>query len=202
MTLDRRTAGRRTPCLTLELLNRATQAWVELEYNRRHHDAIGTTPLERMLAGRDVSRPGPSSEHLRQVFTVEVTRRQRRSDGTVTLDGVRFELPSRLRTLHSVSLRYQRWDLSVAWVIDPRTDDILACIRPLDKAANADGRRRALEPLDAHVGGSTTSTDPGGMPALMHKLLSDYAATGLPPAYLPKNEVGDGSTITKDDDNA
>jgi len=92
--------------------------------------------------------------------------------------------------LTTVSLRYQRWDLSVAWVIDPRTDDILACIRPLDKARNADGRRRALEPLAPDiVDESEAPTDRDGLPALMRKLLADYAATGLPPAYLPKDEA-------------
>jgi len=79
--------------LTLEFLNRATQAWVEQDYNRGFHSAIGTSPLERMLAGHDTSRPTPNSERLRQAFSYEVTRRQRRSDGTLTLDGVRFELP-------------------------------------------------------------------------------------------------------------
>ena len=42
--------------LTLELLNRATLAWLELEYNRKCHSEIGTTPLERYLAGPSVLR--------------------------------------------------------------------------------------------------------------------------------------------------
>jgi putative transposase len=189
--------------LTLEFLNRATQAWAEQDYNRRFHSAIGTTPLKRLLAGRDVSRPTPNSERLRQVFSYEVTRRQRRSDGTVTLDGVRFELPSRLRTLTTVSLRYQRWDLSVAWVIDPRTDDVLARVRPLDKARNADGRRRALEPLGPDIVDEPgTSTDRDGVPALMRKILEDYAATGLPPAYLPKDEAVFDAPPTPEDTDA
>ncbi len=189
--------------LTLEYLNRATQAWVEQDYNRRYHDAIGVTPLERMLAGRDVCRSVPSSERLRQAFSYEVTRRQRRSDGTLTLDGVRFELPSRLRTLTKVSLRYQRWDLSVAWVIDPRTDDILATIRPLDKARNADGRRRALEPLTPDAADeSEGSTDRDDVPPLMRKILADHAATGLPAAYLPKDEAMFDAPSTSEDTDA
>ena len=46
--------------LTLELLNRATLAWLELEYNRKWHSEIDTTPLERFLAGPRVLRPCPS----------------------------------------------------------------------------------------------------------------------------------------------
>jgi putative transposase len=46
--------------LTLELLNRATSAWLELEYNRKEHSEIGCTPLARFLEGPSVSRPSPS----------------------------------------------------------------------------------------------------------------------------------------------
>ena len=51
--------------ITLSFLNRATQAWVELEYNRKYHSEIGCTPLERLLAGPEVSRPAPDSDSLR-----------------------------------------------------------------------------------------------------------------------------------------
>ena len=54
--------------LTLELFNRATLAWLELEYNRKWHSEIGTTPLERFLAGPSVLRPCPSSDELRRAF--------------------------------------------------------------------------------------------------------------------------------------
>ena len=38
-------------------------------------------------------------------------------------------------------------------------------------------------------------TDGGAMAPLLRKLIAEYAATGLPPAYLPKDE----STIEKED---
>ena len=37
--------------LTLELLNEATQAWVEQEYHRTVHTELAVTPLARYLAG-------------------------------------------------------------------------------------------------------------------------------------------------------
>ncbi len=169
--------------LSLDLLNRATVAWVEGEYHRRRHDELGVSPLQRALAGPDVSRPAPSLDVLRRAFSVEQTRTQRRGDGTVSIEGVRFEIPGRLRTLPRPTVRYRRWDLSEAWVIDPRSRALLATIRPVDKTANADGRRRALEPIpDAHL------PEPVGdepLPPLMRTLLEDFAATGLPPAWLP-----------------
>jgi putative transposase len=81
------------PVLTLELLNRATQAWIEQEYHRTVHGELGKTPLQRYLEGPDVGRESPSSDALRRAFRMEVSRKQRKSDGTVTVEGVRFEVP-------------------------------------------------------------------------------------------------------------
>jgi hypothetical protein len=133
-----------------------------------------------MLAGPDVSRKSPSSVELRRAFRTEQSRAQRRSDGTITVEGVRFELPSRYRALRRVTVRVARWDLAAVDLIDVRTGRFLTTLLPLDKTKNADGLRRTLEPV---------STDPASVPAgvapLMKKLMADYAATGLPPAFLP-----------------
>ena len=171
--------------LSLDLLNRATQAWVEQEYHRTKHSEINTTPLQHYLAGPNVARVCPSSETLQNSFRVEVVRRQRRSDGTVSLDGVRFEIASSYRTLEQVHLRYARWDLSLVDLVDARTGAILCQVKPLDKSANASGQRRRLAPLPVDL----TPLEPKGLPALLIQLLSDYAATGLPPAYLPMPTV-------------
>ncbi len=87
--------------LTLELLNRATFAWVEEEYQRHIHSETKQSPLERHQAGPSVARPCPSSDELRRVFRTQISRKQRRSDGTITVRGVRFEVPSIYRTLNN-----------------------------------------------------------------------------------------------------
>ncbi len=166
--------------LTLDVLNLATQAWVEQEYHRTKHSEIHVTPLQHYLAGPNVARECPSSETLQNSFRVEVVRRQRRSDGTVSLEGVRFEIPSAYRTLEQVHLRYARWDLSRVDLVDARTGVVLSPVKPLDKSANATGQRRRLAPLPVEL----TPLPPKGLPALMTQLLADYAATGMPPAYL------------------
>ena len=97
--------------LTLTLLNEATQAWVEKEYQRKVHSEIGQSPLERALGSPSLVRPSPSSDELRRAFRTETTRAQRRSDGTITVGGIRFEIPSRYRTLVRVAVRVARWDL-------------------------------------------------------------------------------------------
>ena len=102
------------------------------------------------------------------------------------IEGVRFEVPSRFRHFQHLYVRYQRWDLSKAYLVDQRTGDLLARIYPQDKTKNAHGYRRTLEPLPALIG---PETDSEPIPPLLRKLISDYAATGLPPAYIPKDEI-------------
>jgi transposase InsO family protein len=169
------------PNLTLAELNVATQAWVTQEYHRTVHSELGQTPLERYLAGPNVARECPGSDALRAAFRIEVKRKLRRSDGTVSLDGQRFEIPSRYRHLSDLHLRYARWDLSRVDLVDARSGAILAPVRPLDKAANADAQRRRLEPTDT---APSTAPDTGVAP-LLKQMLAEHAATGLPPAYLP-----------------
>lgn len=172
--------------LTLKFLNQATQAWAEQEYNRSINSEIATTPLKRMLNGTDVSRPAPCGEEIRRAFTTRESRVQRKSDGTVQIKGIRFEIPSRFRQIKRLYVRYQTWDLARAWLVDARTDEVISNIYPLDKVKNSDGRRRALEPIGEPVNPVEAGGDP--TPPLLRKLMSDYAADGLPPAYIPKKE--------------
>jgi len=171
--------------LTLAILNEATQAWVELEYNRAVHSETDEKPLDRFLQGPDVLRPCPASETLRDHFRQETVRTQRISDGTVSLDGVRFEIPGRFRHLERVTLRYARWNLRLVHLIDERSGSTLCQIYPQDKTENADGKRRVLEP--SILSEAPTSVAPSeGMAPLLRKLLAQYASTGIPPAYIPK----------------
>jgi len=171
--------------LTLERLNTLTQAWVEQDYHRSRHAEIATAPLKRYLDAPNVGRPCPHSETLRRAFRCRVQRRQRRSDGTLSLDGKRFEVPARLRHLEVLHLAYARWDLSAVEVIDPHSGAALCPLYPLDKAANACGERRRLAPLCEPEPTPRSATT---LPPLLRKLLTEYAATGLPPAYLPKHD--------------
>jgi putative transposase len=173
------------PALTLKALNEATLAWVEMEYNRTVHSELGQSPLECYLQVKDVGRPCPPAQELALAFTEGLRRTQRRSDGTVSLCGVRYELPSRYGHLETVQLRVARWDLATVHLADPKTGTILCRVFPQDKLKNAEGHRAVREkPLTTPVPAA-----PGGMAPLLQKLLAQYAVTGLPPAYLPKDEI-------------
>lgn len=173
--------------LRLEFLNQVSQAWVEQDYHRRIHSEIGCTPLERLLGGPTVDRPAPDLEELRLIFTRRLTRSQRASDGSVTVDGVRFEVPSRFRHFPRLCLRYASWDLSRVVLVDPDGDSNLAVLLPLDKERNADSRRKSLEPAPQEI----PAAHKRQLPALVRKWLAEYAATGIPPAYLPQQEERD-----------
>jgi len=166
--------------LDLDLLNEATQAWSELEHNRHTHREMGCSPVERFAAGPEVGRPSPSPDELRHAFCREGRRKQRRSDGTITVDGVRFEVPSRFRHFERLSVRYASWDLSRVTLVDPRIGNALCRLYPLDRAKNARGHRRLRGPVDA-----TPEPPPCGVAPWLDELMTEYAATGLPPAYLP-----------------
>jgi len=120
-------------------------------------------------------------------FTIQESRAQRKSDGTLQVKGVRFEVPSRFRHFDRLHIRYQSWDLSHAWLVDGRNSTLLAKIYPQDKIKNSEGLRRTVTPLTT-LPEPDTNTDP--YPPLLRKLLGDYAATGVPPAYIPM-EAGD-----------
>lgn len=168
--------------LTLDYLNQATQAWVELDYNRSKHEELACSPLERFMSATNVARACPDSDTLRRAFRCKVKRTQRRSDGTVRLEGTRLEIPARYRHLQHLWLRYARWDLRLVDLIDEASGKILCALYPLDKAANASAVRRPLdgvsEPPSAAAAGS-------GPAPLLKKLMAEYCATGLPPAYIP-----------------
>lgn len=169
--------------LTLPLLNTATLAWIEQEYHRKIHSEIDDTPLNRYLNAKEVGRKSPNTITLRQAFCMQVTRTLRKSDGTLSIEGRRFEISSHYRHLEKLTVRYARWDLSFALLIDPHTSVCLERLYPQDKSTNASGMRRALKPKD-----DVPDAEPEGIAPLLKKLMSDFAATGLPPAYLAQEK--------------
>ena len=171
--------------LGLDQLNEATLAWLELEYNRKVHSEIGQTPLHRFLNDKDVGRPSPSARDLQLAFTAGVDRSQRRSDGTISLAGIRYEIPSRFGHLERVTVRYASWDLGWVHLADPKTGTILERIYPQDKKKNAEGVRAPRVPVLPPA----SANAPSGMAPLLQKILRQYATTGLPPAYLPKDDL-------------
>jgi transposase InsO family protein len=170
--------------LDLELLNRATQAWCEQEYNRAIHSETGQAPRERFRAGPDLLRDSPSPEDLRFAFAATSTRCQRKSDGTLSIESLRFEVPAHYRHIKRIHVRYAPWDLTRVWLVDPKSNQALASLYPVDKARNAGGQRRRLPQPQTP---EPSAAAPGDIAPHLKQLLAQYALTGLPPAYVPLN---------------
>ena len=169
--------------LTLDFLNKTSLAWVEMEYNSTMHKEICSAPVDKFIKGRNVSRSSPDAAIMRFAFSIPVTRTVRRSDGTIQIDGKRFEIPSRFRHFRKLHLKYQSWNLSMAHIVDKQSGDPIAVIYPQDKIKNASGARRSIVSLEETTP-KENCADP--IPPLLRKYLSDYAATGLPPGYIPQ----------------
>lgn len=169
--------------LTPPDLNDATVTWVERECHRRAHRGTGVTPLQRLAGSGDASRPCPGGDGLRAAFRIGAGRRVRRSDGTVTVEGVRYRPPPPWRHLRGVDPRVARRDLSGVDMVDGRTGDRISALRPVDLQRNADGIRRRT---GRGAGGGDADSAAGSGPApLLKRLQDERDATGLPPAWLP-----------------
>jgi len=177
--------------LTLRQLNQTTQAWVEGDYHQKGNEALkGRTPIDCYLQHHDVGRDCPGSQALQKAFRKQTKRKQRRSDGTISLEGKRFEVPSAYHSLVYITVRYAHWDLSVIDMIDPDTSTILTPLYPQNKSANANGVRR-LRVSESTPEPQAQASSCSATPPYLQKLLNDYAATGLPQRYLPKDEIGE-----------
>ena len=174
--------------ISLKLLSEATLAWVEQEYHRRVHSELGQTPMDAYLNTADVGRPAPNTQALVCAFREQVVRKQRRSDGTISLGGKRFEIPNAFRQFETVTIRYTPWDMRFVSLVDARSGDDLCRLHPLDKQANADRRRRAIKTQTDVSNAPAADATPTGVAPLLKKLMREHAATGLPPAYLPRPE--------------
>jgi hypothetical protein len=94
-------------------------------------------------------------------------------------------VPSHFRHIQRLRLRYARWDLASVDLIDPHTELPVAVLYPLDKTTNAERGRRALAPVNECAPQGAALADDASIAPLLEKLMAEYAATGLPPAYLP-----------------
>jgi len=186
--------------LTLEFLNEVTQAWLEIEYNRRPHREIGCSPVERFAQARDVLRPSPSSEALRDAFRMEVSRTQRQSDGRSPWTACGSRSPgviatsarSRCGTPAGTSAA-SIWSTHTAepfsrpcirWIArpTPTASDCCSNATPRDDRREATGRPGRSGTAEVRVSAGREATA-----AALKRILDEYSAKGLPPAYLPKN---------------
>jgi putative transposase len=100
-------------------------------------------------------------------------------------------VPNQYRHLPTLEVRFAAWDLGQVHLVDPRTGTVLCRLFPQDKANNASGLRRSLRPLAPQPVTLPPPAPARGIGPLLERMIDRQAATGLPPAYLPKDEGDD-----------
>ena len=74
--------------------------------------------------------PSADTTALRLAFTRSDSRTQRRNDGTVVIEGRRFEVPSRYRQIARIELRYADWNLAMVHLVDKHSGKVLCRLYP------------------------------------------------------------------------
>lgn len=137
---------------SLDDLNARLWAWLEAVYHRAPHAGLaGMTPLARYQQDLAKIRPlGPRAAQLDALFWHRVSRLVRK-DGTVSYQGMRFEVPFELA------------GQTVRLVVDPHAEAVIGVenehgasigrATPLDALANLDRRRHKPNPAPASDAG-------------------------------------------------
>src|SRR5271166_5438288 len=97
----------------------------------------GSHGVDQIVAGSRRALASNSSTSLAKSASDRV--RQRKSDGTVVIEGRRFEIPNRYRHLSRIEVRYAGWDLGLVHLVDEHTGKALSRLYPQDKTENASG---------------------------------------------------------------
>lgn len=136
--------------LTLDDLNRAFRAWVDLKYNRRVHGETGETPWDRWRAGAHRVRP-VSERELKDAF---LFRAQRKTDktGVFRLHGTRFQTRATLAR-KKVEVRYDPEEMDVVEVW--HNNAFQERVSPFQVTPH----RRPKAPVLPHTPPSETSSD-------------------------------------------
>lgn len=172
--------------LKLSELNHLTQAWLYTDYNAKIHSETAERPCQRFQNSNHVLRPCPPEFNFARAFRRKVNRRVRRTDGTISLESVRFQLPLAYRQLEEVSVSYAQWDLSEASLLHPDTEQDLVDIYPVDKHGNALGIRDNAPVIEKSKSVVENSENIfANLPPLLEHCLKTYAETHALLGYIP-----------------
>jgi putative transposase len=122
------------PAADLLELNLRFSQWLESEYLRRGHSALGgQSPNERFAERGGARRLLPADSDWQALFLARTARRVR-MDATISLEGQLWEVPIHLRG-RKVDLRYDpfAWARVEVW----HRDQLAGLARPCDKQLNA-----------------------------------------------------------------
>jgi putative transposase len=171
--------------ITLKDLNDITHVWSEFEYNKKIHSETNLTPIDRFINNTDVGRKSPSIEELKKAFRKEVLRTIRKTTSTISLSGKQYEVPYQYRHLQKITIKYAEWDLSRVDLINEIDGAIICQLYPESKLENSKGLRKKI--IKENMAESIEEKKDEYAPLLL-EMLATHASTGLPLAYIPKED--------------
>jgi transposase InsO family protein len=179
--------------MTLEFLNEASVAWQEHDYNSKVHSETKAVPRDLWFSSENVARrSSPDADALRRAFRRRATRKQRHEDHTISLEGIRYQLPDLVWSKDTITVAYATWNRDLVTIIDPETEAELADIFPVDRIEN--GRRRRTPEAVTTEEASSESQSPSETtqsdlpPYLAHMINAQRKKWGLA-GVLPKPEL-------------
>jgi len=121
---------------TLEQLNRLLTIWIEQDYHHTVHSSLKTTPIDAWQSkARRIRYPEPVM--LQRDFLAEETRVVRK-DGTITLNGVYYEVDSMLEG-ESVTVRFDPHRTGTVYIY--HRGEFYQESQPVDETENRKSRR-------------------------------------------------------------
>ncbi len=121
------------PLTSLEQLNEAFFLWLEEDYHRKEHSALGMSPLNRYLSQVNQLKLAPDPDTIHHLF-LHTEKRRVNNDATISISGRFFEVPSHLIG-QRLTVRFDPEDLSIVWLY--LDDELLAQAKPVIPADNA-----------------------------------------------------------------
>jgi transposase InsO family protein len=103
---------------SIDELNSYFQAWVEIEYHRREHQGIGTTPLDRFTEAlkKTSVRKIESLEEITGIFLYREKRSIHRSSAVIKVGGNRYQASDPALLGMEVEVRFDPFDMSRIFV--------------------------------------------------------------------------------------
>jgi hypothetical protein len=132
--------------LSLSQLNQVTTAFLSEEYQNTLHRGFNGIPRERYLAGPRLNIPLPEEEGiLTKVFTRIKEVPIKKSDASIVIDTIRYQVPPKLLHFRKLHIAYARWQKSFVFVVNTLTNEREMRLFPVHKLRNADFNRSDLK---------------------------------------------------------
>ena len=172
--------------LTLDLLNKITHAWLEEEYQIKINSTTKQSPKERFMKGKYIGREAPSMDEMEKLFCIDVKRKLRKTDGTIQLEGTRFEVPNHHRHFNEIIIRYASFRKKIIWLVNETTGKIIERLYPVDYEKNSSKERKIISVNFDLERNKKDSKDE--IAILLQEIMKKNAEKNLPINYLRKED--------------